>query len=391
MTCEKIFSDIRLIIQNTVKEIQGDRLVYDYLIKESPINIPPLALIATGKASISMAKGAARALKELGHRPSKSLVITKYRHDDGSLQLPNLQIIESAHPLPDQQSLKAGQALIDLCQWTQQTANQNHADWILCLISGGSSSLVEHLKSGVSLEELQRVNKHLLSSGKDIETMNKRRKEMSLLKHGGLAQQLPVIPIVALYLSDVPTNDPAIIGSGLLAGKHSNIGHEILADNAYARNKALAVAEQLGYEVVCHPELVDGEVETIAAEMFKTMTTTRGKLHIWGGEPVVNLPADAGLGGRNQHLCLLMANYMKQKLSQDSNCLFASVGTDGSDGFTDYAGAMIDNNKAWQIDDIDKAISKANSTPALEKVDATLNMGASGSNLMDIMLGYINN
>ena len=387
MDSNKIFSDFKLIIKQNLQEIRGESIVSGYLINTSSTAYaksrknPPLAMISIGKAAISMAKGAA---KSIGEPPLKSLIITKYQHDDGTLTLPNSQIIESAHPVPDENSIQAGEALIDLCGWIEQQTDDE--GWILCLISGGSSSLVEVLKDGISLEYLREINKNLLSSGKDIATMNRKRKEISLIKNGGLANLLPRIPVIALYLSDVPGNDPAVIGSGLLANGKDNTQHHILADNLYAKNKAEEIAAGLGYKTSRHSELLEGRVEDTADMLFSQMQEEPGKLHIWGGESLVNLPRNAGLGGRNQHLSLLMAKHIKEK-AEGKKYIFASIGTDGSDGFTDYAGAIVDNKIAESIDNLDEAIIGANSTPALKKVGSLIKTGASGSNLMDLMLG----
>ncbi|MBE8183019.1 MAG: DUF4147 domain-containing protein [Candidatus Portiera sp.] len=378
----KFVQDFNFIINEVFQEIRGEKLVESYL-KNNPVASSPLALLAIGKASVSMARGAA---KQLNEPPQRTLVITKYKHYDGNLELPNLQVVESGHPIPDAMSLQAGQEVIELCNWLKQKCldNPSNDNWLLCLISGGTSALVEKLKPGISLEELQSVNLQLLSSGEDIANMNLQRKQMSLLKNGGLANQLD-IPTKALYLSDVPTNDPAVIGSGVLKSPHKpQISHEILADNAYARHQAQRIATELGYSVVLHPKLLENSVEESATEMLGAMRQDSGKLHIWGGEPVIKLPDNPGIGGRNQHLALLMAKHLAGK----SPACFASIGTDGSDGMTEYAGAIVDNHTSGKITNLEQEIERANSMEALIQANANIMTGASGSNLMDIMLGY---
>lgn len=384
----KLIQDFNSIIKQLIANISGKKLVNSYL-GNNPANTAPLALLAIGKAAVSMAEGAALQLDE---QPQKSLVITKHKHyneelNNDEIKLPNLQVIESGHPIPDEMSLKAGEEVAKLCAWLKQQCVDNPSadNWVLCLISGGTSALVEKLKPGISLEELQKVNRHLLSSGQDIAKMNQQRKQMSLLKQGGLANLLPDIPVTGLYLSDVPTNDPAVIGSGVLKSEErQKIHHEILADNNYARKKAAGIAEQLGYRVVVHPELLETNIDEVAEIIHTTLQKSPDVLHIWGGEPVIELPDNPGMGGRNQHLALIMAD----KLAGDKAAGFASIGTDGSDGMTEYAGAIIDNTTKSKISNLEQEIAKANSMNALLQADACLYTGASGSNLMDIILAY---
>ncbi len=385
----KLTQDFHFITNGTFKEINGEKLVMNYLIKH-PKSTPPLALLAFGKAAVSMTQGAVAGLQQAPKRtlPKRTLIVTKYKHYNDELDLPNMQVIESGHPVPDAMSLKAGEEVTHISEWLHQQCQEspNNDNWVLCLISGGTSSLVEKLKPGISLDDLQSTNRELLGSGKDIASMNLRRKQMSLLKQGGLAELLPEIPIKALYLSDVPTNDPAVIGSGLLrpAVAKAHIRHEILADNSYARSQAEKIATEIGYQVVHHPELLEGTVEESATEILKQMQQDAGKLHIWGGEPVIKLPANPGIGGRNQHLGLIMAKHLAGNLP----ACFASIGTDGTDGLTEYAGAIVDNLSSGKIANIEQEILQANSMHALQQANANINTGASGSNLMDIMFGY---
>ncbi len=409
--------DFKTIITTSLTNISGEKLVENYIrntiqenwgandernneysnreqqaAKDAPYtSYIPQAIVAIGKAAVSMTRGAIMAINSNSqHFTGNALVVTKYNHNDNSLDeiYPNLQIIESAHPVPDENSLRAGEAIVKM----GTAINQSSSPFMLALISGGTSALAEVLKEGWGLEQLQQLNKEMLSTGVDISQINQKRKEISLLKDGGLARLMPDTNILALYLSDVPTNDVAVIGSGILATPNDTITrvtHKILADNATARQEVATAASELGYSVVNHDFLITGDVEETSQRIYELMNDNRGAINIFGGEPVVTLPPQPGIGGRNQHLALLMARI----IARDKEALFASVGTDGSDGFTHYAGALVTNKTMKDITNCgmsgEQAIRKANSTQVLEEVHATIETGPTGTNLMDIMIGYI--
>ncbi len=409
--------DFKTIITTSLTNISGEKLVENYIrntIQENwganneysnkgqeaagDTSYIPQAIVAIGKAAVSMTRGAIMAINSNSHHFSgNALVVTKYHHNDNSLDeiCPNLQIIESAHPVPDENSLRAGEAIVKMGTAINQSSNP----FMLALISGGTSALAEVLKEGWDLKQLQQLNKEMLSTGVDISQINKKRKEISLIKDGGLARLMPDTNILALYLSDVPTNDVAVIGSGILATPSdtittaTRITHKVLADNATARQEVATAASELGYSVVNHDFLMTADVEETAQKIYELMNDNRGAINIFGGEPVVTLPPQPGIGGRNQHLALLMARIMAGDGDGDTESLFASIGTDGSDGFTHYAGALVTNQTMKDIKNCgmsgEEAIKNANSTQVLEEVQATIDTGPTGTNLMDIMIGYI--
>ena len=427
--------DFKTIITTSLTNISGEKLVENYIrntIQENwgandeysnkgqeaagDTSYTPQAIVAIGKAAVSMTRGAIMAINSNSHHfTGNALVVTKYNHNDNSLDeiCPNLQIIESAHPVPDENSLRAGEAIVKMGmainqrqkEWREEgkekssATNNTSKPFMLALISGGTSALAEVLKEGWELEQLQQLNKQMLSTGVDISQINQKRKEISLLKDGGLARLMPDTNILALYLSDVPTNDVAVIGSGILATPSdtitpvTRITHKILADNATARQEVAKAASELGYSVVNHDFLMTADVEETAQKIYELMNDNRGAINLFGGEPVVTLPPQPGIGGRNQHLALLMARIMAGDGDGDTESLFASIGTDGSDGFTHYAGALVTNQTMKDIKNCgmsgEEAIKNANSTQVLEKVQATIDTGPTGTNLMDIMIGYI--
>ncbi|MCK5640220.1 MAG: DUF4147 domain-containing protein, partial [Gammaproteobacteria bacterium] len=161
------------IYQAALKSVEGQACVSRYLHTHT-INAP-CHVIAIGKAAQSMAQGA-RA--ELGGKLQRSLIITKYGHGDMARTSSRHICLEAGHPIPDHNSLIAGQALRSFIAQTPVD------EPIIFLISGGSSALVEVLPEGIELETLQALNDYLLASGMDITRMNQVRKAISCIKGG---------------------------------------------------------------------------------------------------------------------------------------------------------------------------------------------------------------
>ncbi len=371
----------------------------------------PQYLVAIGKAAQAMAEGAAAVL---GRDLAGGLVISK----PGHLDLPRLQRLglrgrEGAHPLPDETSLAAGAelaALLDALGPRQP---------LLFLISGGASSLVELPVPGVGLEQLQRVNRWLLGSGLAIGEINLVRKSISAIKAGGLIARLGGRPAWGLLISDVPGDDPAAIGSGLLVPdpdldarvralelpewllelvetglaerarlpEPSTPELRIVACLDDARRAAAARARELGYAVQEHAGFRGGEAEREGVQMARQLLSGPAGVQIWGGEPVVRLPPEPGRGGRNQQLALAAA----QEIAGRTGVYYLSAGTDGSDGPTDDAGALVDGDSirrgSEQGLDAGDCLALADAGSFLAASGDLVNTGPTGTNVMDLMLG----
>ncbi|HUO79485.1 MAG TPA: glycerate-2-kinase family protein, partial [Steroidobacteraceae bacterium] len=167
-----------------------------------------LALIAVGKAAGAMTLGA---LDVLGARVTRGLVISRAGHLDPELGAwAQLELLEGDHPVPGAASLAAGARLLEFAAATPAGAR------VLVLVSGGASSLVEALPPSVSAADLKRVNEWGLGAGLGIGDLNAIRRRLSRLKDGRLARALEHASAEALLISDVPGDDPAVIGSGLV-------------------------------------------------------------------------------------------------------------------------------------------------------------------------------
>ncbi|MET0095106.1 MAG: glycerate-2-kinase family protein, partial [Sedimenticola sp.] len=203
---EKGRADLLEIFEAAVEAVGGRRAVSDHL-QAAPLE-GEWSLVAVGKAAEAMARGAEEVL---GERLLDGLVITKWGHLDPQwLAGSRFQGIESSHPVPDGASLEAGRRMVNYLEELPEERQ------LLFLISGGTSSLVELLPAGVEGEQLARLNDWLLSSGLSITAINRIRKRISLVKGGGLLRWLGQRRVVGLLISDVPGDDPAVIGSGLL-------------------------------------------------------------------------------------------------------------------------------------------------------------------------------
>lgn len=379
-----------------------------YYLHQHPYQTP-LAAIAIGKAATEMLTGA---FDVLGKQITQSLLITKRGHLNRDLLPDDAKIIciESAHPIPDHSSLEAGQILL---QFIQQLPPHYP---VLFLTSGGASALVEVLAPSITLDDLKMVNQWLLSSGLDIHAMNQIRKQLSIIKGGRLAFYLRDHPILNLLISDVPGDDLQSIGSGLLVPPHTQttlpahlpnwlqqlllyafpssqlatfhqITHKIVANPKRARQAACITAKKLGYFVDCKEKLILGDALIAGKQLITYLDTTQSGVYVWSSETTVKLPPEPGEGGRCQSLALAAAI----ELSWNSDIYLLAAGTDGNDGMSDVAGALIDGNTVLrgQVQGLDAKtyLTRADAGRYLAATGDLLYTGTTGTNVMDIIIG----
>lgn len=348
--------------------------------------------VAAGKAAARMALGARDAL---GAALERVLLITKEGHvDPEARSLPAAEILETAHPVPDRRSLEAGARLLRFVQEMPPGAQP------LFLISGGASSLVDVLVPGASLEELQGLNVHGLASGLSIEELNARRRRLSLIKGGRLAALVAGRGALALFISDVPGDDPAVIGSGLLgpavpgdlapgtasrAARPDDIERIVVASIGEALS---AVRDRAaGLRAVVSPERFRGNVGPLAVRFAHELALGPSEVRAWGGESVLELPVRPGRGGRNQHFALeaarLIAGY--------EDLFLLAAGTDGTDGPTEDAGGLVDGGTCARIAcaglDVDDCLRRADSGAALAAAGDLVRTGPTGTNVGDLVIG----
>ncbi len=342
----------------------------------------PCQVAAVGKAACAMALGAHDAL---GDRIQRTLIIAKDGHlTAGVNALPGVEVIESSHPMPDQRSLGAGQRL---CEFVAQLPPESTP---VFLVSGGASSLAEVLVPGASLQQLRQLNAAGLASGEDIAELNARRRRISRLKGGGLTASLKDRPALALFVSDVPGDDPAVIGSGLLgpaarATPGDRVTRRIIARIEDAMQAVAARAVDLRTWISA--ARFAGDADRLAVRLTHELYLSGAEVCVWGGESVVRLPADPGQGGRNQHLALAAARL----IAGQEDLLFLAAGTDGTDGPTDDAGALVDGETCARVTvaglDVDRSLSGADSQSALAAAGDLIHTGPTGTNVGDLVVG----
>ena len=342
------------------------RLAEEHALAEHAL--APRFVFAVGKAAAAMMAGA---FDVLGAGIERALVVTKHGHAGGLLD-PGwpVEVVESSHPVPDESCLAAGRVLADFVDAIPAGAD------VLALVSGGASALVEVLPEGFDAGDLARVNEYLLAEGLPIGAMNRVRKRISRIKGGRLARRIAPRRTLHLAISDVPGDDPKVIGSGLLvahAGEDFGIGDldlppwlaemgrqapllpgeeaaghvrtEIVARPADARAAAAAVYRAAGIDVVEHPDLLEGDAIETGRRIGRAIAEAKPAAHVRAGETTVVLPPNPGRGGRCQSLALTAA----LEIRESAGAWVLAAGTDGTDGPGEDAGALVDAGtvRAW--------------------------------------------
>ncbi len=329
-----------------------------------------------------MALGARDAL---GTTIERILVITKDGHV--APQLPavaGVEVYESAHPMPDERSLAAGARLL---QWVDELPESVDP---LFLVSGGASSLVDVLEPGKSLADLELLTAEGLAAGIAIGELNARRARHSLIKGGRLTARLNGRPARALFISDVPGDDPRVIGSGLLGPASEGpdrVERAVVASIDHAVETVAAAAVELGLGAEPSLRRFDGDVMRLAVRFSHELEMSSVEVRVWGGESTVQLPENPGRGGRNQHLGLAVARL----IAGHPDLLLLTAGTDGTDGVTDDAGALVDAETWPRLTlaeiDADACLQRADSGTALAAAGDIVHTGPTGTNVGDIVIG----
>lgn len=337
--------------------------------------------VAIGKAAGAMALGARDAL---GFALERTLVISPAGYGAEALHgVPGVEVLESAHPLPDERSLRAGERLLTWLDALPATG------CLLFLISGGASALVEVPKPGVTLEQLVRLSRQGMASGRDIVALNAERARVSQIKGGGLAARLGDRRGRVLFISDVPGDDPAVIGSGILAPapRGDRLQREVIASIDRASEAVAEAARERGLTAHRAPGRFAGDARRLATQFTHELALGDVQVRIWGGESTVQLPPHPGRGGRNQHLALAAARL----IAGYANLALLAVGTDGVDGPTEDAGALVDGETCGRIAalgiDADEALRCADAGTALAAAGALLRTGPTGTNVADLVIG----
>ncbi len=366
-----------------------------------------LVLIAIGKAGFSMAKAAEEVL---GDKISDGFVITKYGHAKSDLSY--VKIREAAHPIPDEAGFKATKEVLDLVE------PLNKEDKVLFLISGGGSALFE--LPLIEPKRLKSITDSLLRCGADIGEINTVRKHLSAVKGGRFAELCFPALVESIILSDVLGDRLDVIASApahpdkttseealAVLSKYkieisdeekeailketpkslANVQSKIIGSVKGLCKSARKSLEGLGYDVVFLTDRASCEAKELGyflGNIAQTYSDTdRNLAFVCGGETLVKVKG-AGKGGRNQELALAAAIVIK---GLDNVALF-SLASDGTDGPTDAAGGLVDGYTYEKILESGKKaedyLENNDSYNALEKADALIKTGATGTNVNDV-------
>ena len=389
-------------------------------------HIDRIVVVGAGKASARMAQALETAL---GPRLDDGLVIVKTGH---TLATKRITILEASHPIPDRAGLHATQRLLRLTQCLTPR------DLLIVLLSGGASSLLPAPVAGVTLPDKQRTTRLLLHSGATINEMNVVRKHLSLIKGGGLAASTRA-KIVTLLLSDVIGDDLGSIGSGPTAGDLStfadavgvlqryrswravpeavrryldrgrkgdatetlkpgsrrlrSVQHHIIGNNRIMLEAVARAAQQadLHTKFVSHP--ITGEARVAVkqlTDLAKAITEGHDILKrpccvVAGGETTVTVTG-RGKGGRAQEFAASAA----LEIAGLPNTWIVALGTDGTDGPTDAAGAIVTGGTVARAKklgiDLRASLDRHNTYPALKALGCHIHTGPTGTNVNDLYL-----
>lgn len=341
--------------------------------------------------------------------------------------LARIRISFGSHPIPDERSLRAG---AELCE----SLDHIPPGWpLLCLISGGASALLVQPRPPLQLADKMAVTRLLLECGADIAELNTVRKHLSSVKGGGLAQRAGARAILTLALSDVPGDEPSIIGSGpalpdptsfadalavldryalrervppavraLLergaaggvpdtlkphAAEALRLSSAVIGSNRTALEGAAVAAARLGYLPIVQSEPLLGDSATAGrrwGEYLASLPAEGRWCAIAGGETTV-VVRGRGRGGRNQEFAVALAEALA-----DQPIAALSAGTDGIDGPTDAAGAFVDGDSRARAASVGLSaaatLAANDSYTYFDRLDDLLRCGPTGTNVMDIKL-----
>lgn len=374
----------------------------------------PGLIAAVGKAAGQMLRGA---LCALGQSQAEIFCVTK----DGHPTVPGVKTCFAGHPLPDERSVIAAEALL------QSASRLGASGWLLLLLSGGASALLCAPRPPLTLAEKRQITDLLLRAGAPIEEINTIRKFFSRIKGGGLWRKAAPAETFGLVLSDVVSGTLCDVGSGPLStrspspaevqqiftrygllGALPESARSLLAapyahkppsgpapvltcvgDRSLLLEGARHALEARGVRCRVLDANVKGPVEDLVEHFTKY--TKSEEVHseplalLAVGEPTVR-PTGTGRGGRAQHAALLLAH----KIQGRRGLSFLALGSDGTDGPTDAAGALV-NGETWEAIrrggiNPEEALASFNSEEAHRVAGTRLITGPTGTNVNDLYI-----
>ncbi len=429
--CTVSLSDARLgrILAAAIEAVDPAHLVSQALMRLELPRYEHAYLLGLGKAAEAMTLAASAVLPEF----ESGLIITKHavgRERDSATRVPandgrpnaagRLRVMEGGHPIPDERSVAAGHAALDFVARIQES------DLIVCLISGGGSALATVPARGVALTELQALTAALLASGATIDEMNVLRRQLDRIKGGGLAATTRAT-IVGLILSDVPGDRLEAIASGPTAPNPTSshqakqilerygispapairralafeasqnrmvlrgrVTNRVIGNNRLALLAAAKEAEKQGFETEILDDALRGEAREVGIQVAGRLSSMlsrgpRPRCLIAGGETTVTV-SGTGKGGRNQELALGSVN----ELAGFERVFLIALATDGEDGPTDAAGAVVSGETRRRSQDLgmdpEEYLRENDAYAYFEALGDLIRIGSTGTNVNDLVL-----
>lgn len=439
-TLPKIFSaprrDAETIFNAAVRAVHGAAAVTAHCRREGSLlringkiydlsRFQRVFVVGAGKASACMADALENMLSA---DITDGLVVVKYGH---TVPLKKIRVKEAAHPVPDENGVAGARGIVNLLK------SAGRDDLVFCLISGGGSALLPLPADGLTLADKQDTIRTLLACGAEIHEINAIRKHLSRVKGGRLADWAFPATLVALIISDVvgspldviasgPTTPdpstfadcmaiiakygiqkqiPATVAAHLKKGQDGGLPEtpkpgdrifehvhpHVIAENPAALAAGKITAESLGYKTLILSSLVEGDTRAAArfhAAIAKEIRRTGNPIPppaciLSGGETTVKLQG-SGKGGRNQEFALAAAF----DIAQEKEMVILSAGTDGTDGPTDAAGAVVDAEtipkaRAMGLDP-EFFLRHNDSYHFFKRTGELLITGPTGTNVMDL-------
>jgi hydroxypyruvate reductase/glycerate 2-kinase len=409
----------------SIFKLESDTLyISKHIFQLSEIN--HIYVIGAGKASALMAKEVENIL---GNRISEGHIVVKHGH---AIDLEYIRVTEAGHPTPDSHGLQATSSIIDMIFKAEKQ------DLVICLISGGGSSLLADLPIDIALIDLIEMNQFLINSGATIHEINAVRKHVSQVKGGQLAKTIFPATLVTLILSDVIGDSLDVIASGptspdpmtffdainvlekycvlnqmpssiikhLYKGLHGVIPEtpkpgDSVFDNTHnliigSNRIALEAAQKKAFEMALQTTIVTSELNgdsvqaaeyivQYAIDVQRDDNQQKPVCLLFGGETTIQV-LGKGLGGRNQHLALCSSRLLENR----RGITILAAGTDGNDGPTNAAGAVVDGEtygKAMSLKiDPNKFINEFDSYHFFKQVGGHIITGSTLTNVMDLVV-----
>jgi glycerate 2-kinase len=342
-----------------------------------------VVVLALGKASVGMLEGAWDAL---GRRMKSIVLCVPEGYESGaphSLGGVTVETFQGGHPLANERSLEAGKALLAAASELTETTLG------VVLLSGGASACAEVLRAGKTLDELRQASTTLLANGATIAEFHAGRAAFSELKAGGLSRAASKATLFTFAISDVGPDEEAILGGGPTLPAASPRHHfQIIASGDTARAAAVETAHSLG--LVLREDLAPTTAPALRGEASdagalwgsRARQLLPGQCLIATGETTVTLDGESGKGGRNQEFALAAAMAIRGV----PGLALACFATDGRDGPTNAAGALVDSVTVRTPVDAEHALRGHDAYPFLDKSGDLLRTAATGTNVADVMV-----